>query len=167
MAGYNNNVKNNLTAVFQDTLDFINEEEALYDCIEYSKRESELIKADEYYDLETPSRAGKIKVTQSKTFEAAMRYAEDEANADKLIAVLAPRRRRRMGSDRAGRRPLQVFDIVSSIIAAEPCDEFLRTQPQSPQPAPHRRPHLLARHRYHQERGRKLRATRPRRMVQG
>ena len=50
MAGYNNNVKNNLTAVFQDTLDFINEEEDLYDCIEYSKRESELIKADEYYD---------------------------------------------------------------------------------------------------------------------
>ena len=88
MAGYNNNVKNNLTAVFQDTLDFINEEEDLYDCIEYSKRESELIKADEYYDLETPNRAGKIKVTQSKTFEAAMRYAEDEANADKLIAVL-------------------------------------------------------------------------------
>lgn len=88
MAGYNNNVKNNLTAVFQDTLDFINEEEDLYDCIEYSKRETEIIKADEYYDLEKPNRAGDIKVTQSKSLEAAMRYAEDEANADKLIAVL-------------------------------------------------------------------------------
>ena len=70
-----NDKRSKLTEIFRDTLDYINEEEDLYDCIEYSKRESELIKADEYYDLETPNRAGNIKVTQSKTFEAAMRYA--------------------------------------------------------------------------------------------
>ena len=74
--------------VFNDTLSYINEEEALYDCIEYSKRESEVIKADEYYDLEKADREGRIKVTQSKSLEAAMRYAEDDATSDKLIAVL-------------------------------------------------------------------------------
>ena len=74
--------------VFNDTLSYINEEEALYDCIEYSKRESEVIKADEYYDLENADREGRIKVTQSKSLEAAMRYAEDDATSDRLIAVL-------------------------------------------------------------------------------
>ena len=88
MPGYNNDKRTKLTEIFRDTLDYINEEEALYDCIEYSKRETEIIKADEYYDLEKPSRAGDIKVTQSKSLEAAMRYAEDEANSEKLIAVL-------------------------------------------------------------------------------
>ncbi|MBR2200844.1 MAG: TIGR02452 family protein [Bacteroidales bacterium] len=88
MPGYNNDKRSKLTEIFRDTLDYINEEEDLYDCIEYSKRETEIIKADEYYDLEKPSRAGDIKVTQSKSLEAAMRYAEDEANSEKLIAVL-------------------------------------------------------------------------------
>ena len=88
MPGYNNDKRTKLTEIFRDTLDYINEEEDLYDCIEYSKRETEIIKADEYYDLEKPSRAGNIKVTQSKSLEAAMRYAEDEANSEKLIAVL-------------------------------------------------------------------------------
>ena len=88
MPGYNNDKRSKLTEIFRDTLDYISEEEDLYDCIEYSKRETELIKADEYYDLETPTRAGNIKVTQSKSLEAAMRYAEDESTSDKLIAVL-------------------------------------------------------------------------------
>ncbi len=88
MPGYNNDKRTKLIDTFRDTLDYINEEEELYDCIEYSKRETELIKADEYYDLETPNRAGNIKVTQSKSLEAAMRYAEDEANSEKIIAVL-------------------------------------------------------------------------------
>jgi len=88
MPGYNNDKRSKLTEIFRDTLDYISEEEDLYDCIEYSKRETELIKADEYYDLEAPSRAGNIKVTQSKSLEAAMRYAEDETTSDKLIAVL-------------------------------------------------------------------------------
>ena len=88
MPGYNNDKRTKLTEIFRDTLDYINEEEDLYDCIEYSKRETEIIKADEYYDLEKPSRAGNIKVTQSKSLEAVMRYAEDEANSEKLIAVL-------------------------------------------------------------------------------
>lgn len=88
MPGYNNDKRTKLTEIFRDTLDYINEEEDLYDCIEYSKRETEIIKADEYYDLEKPNRAGDIKVTQSKSLEAAMRYAEDEANSEKLIAVL-------------------------------------------------------------------------------
>ena len=89
MPGFNNNDKRSkLMEVFNDTLSYINEEEALYDCIEYSKRESELIKADEYYDLEKPDREGRIKVTQSKSLEAAMRYAEDDATSDRLIAVL-------------------------------------------------------------------------------
>ena len=74
--------------VFNDTLSYINEEEALYDSIEYSKRESEVIKADEYYDLENADREGRIKVTQSKSLEAAMRYAEDDTTSDRLIAVL-------------------------------------------------------------------------------
>lgn len=88
MAFNNNDRRTKLVDVFRDTLSYINEEEDLYDSIEYSKRESEIIKADEYYDLETPSRAGKIKVTQSKSLEAAVRYAEDEQNAEKIIAVL-------------------------------------------------------------------------------
>lgn len=88
MPGYNNDKRTKLTEIFRDTLDYINEEEDLYDCIEYSKRETEIIKADEYYDLDAPNRAGNIKVTQSKSLEAAMRYAEDEANSEKIIAVL-------------------------------------------------------------------------------
>ena len=89
MPGFNNNDKRSkMMEVFNDTLSYINEEEALYDCIEYSKRESEVIKADEYYDLENADREGRIKVTQSKSLEAAMRYAEDDATSDRLIAVL-------------------------------------------------------------------------------
>lgn len=89
MPGFNNNDKRSkMMEVFNDTLSYINEEEALYDSIEYSKRESEVIKADEYYDLENADREGRIKVTQSKSLEAAMRYAEDDTTSDRLIAVL-------------------------------------------------------------------------------
>jgi uncharacterized protein (TIGR02452 family) len=85
---YVNEKKSKLMNIFKDTLDFIREEEDLYDSVEYSKRETEIIKADEYYDLEEANRNGKIVVTKSRTFEAAMRYAQDEAYSDKLIAVL-------------------------------------------------------------------------------
>ncbi len=85
---YVNEKKLKLINIFKDTLDYIREEDDLVDSLEYSKRESEFVKADEYFDLEEPCREGKIVVTKSRTFEAAMRYAQDENYSDKLIAVL-------------------------------------------------------------------------------
>ena len=85
---YYNDTKSKLTDIFHDTLDYIGEEEVLYDRTEYSKRETELIKADEYYELDKPSRKGKIVVTKSKTFEAAIKYAQSDEYGEKLIAVL-------------------------------------------------------------------------------
>lgn len=67
---------------------FINEEPDLYDKMQDSIKDSEMIPADEYYDLGEASKSGKIIIKKSKTFEAAMRYATDEAFADKRIAVL-------------------------------------------------------------------------------
>ncbi len=88
MAFNYNETREKLIEVFRDTLDCFNEYEDLYDSIEDSKRETELIKADEYYDLGEPDREGKITVTHSRTYEAAMKYAEDENFSDKTIAVL-------------------------------------------------------------------------------
>lgn len=88
MAYYHNDKRAKLISIFEDTLDCFNEYEDLYNCIEDSKHETELIKTDEYYDLGKPDREGKVIVTQSRTFEAAVKYAEKEANSDKIIAVL-------------------------------------------------------------------------------
>lgn len=83
-----NERKAKLIGIFEDTLDYISEEEELYNCVEYSKKETEFIPADEYYELDKPNKQGKIIVKQSKTFEAAMRYANSDEYAEKKIAVL-------------------------------------------------------------------------------
>ncbi len=75
-------------SIFEDTLDFISEEEDLFNKVEYSKRETEFIPADEYYELDAPNRDGKIKVSKDRTFESAMRYAFSDEFGDKKIAVL-------------------------------------------------------------------------------
>ncbi|MCQ2250429.1 MAG: TIGR02452 family protein [Bacteroidales bacterium] len=75
-------------SIFEDTLDFISEEEDLYNKVESSKRDTEFIPADEYYELDAPNRDGKIKVSKDRTFESAMRYAFSDDFGDKKIAVL-------------------------------------------------------------------------------
>ena len=88
MAYNHNDKRQKLVDIFWDTINFIGEDEDLYNCTEYSKKETEIIPSDEYYELEKPNREGKIKVTRYRTFEAAMRYAQSDEYSDKLIAVL-------------------------------------------------------------------------------
>ena len=83
-----NERKAKLISIFEDTMDFISEEEDLFDKVEYSKRETEMIPADEYYELAEPGRAGSILVSKDRTLEAAMRYAFSDEHSEKKIAVL-------------------------------------------------------------------------------
>lgn len=83
-----NERKAKLISIFEDTMDFISEEEDLYDKVEYSKRETEMIPADEYYELDDIRRDGKILVSKDRSFEAAMRYALSDEHSEKKIAVL-------------------------------------------------------------------------------
>jgi len=83
-----NERKAKLVGIFEDTLDYISEEEDLYDAVEKSKRDTEFIPSDEYYELGSPDKAGKITISKYRTFEAAMRYAVSDEHADKKIAVL-------------------------------------------------------------------------------
>lgn len=83
-----NERKAKLIGIFEDTIDYISEEQDLYDAVEKSKKETEFIPADEYYELGSPNKAGKVVVRKSKTFEAAMRYALSDEYGDKKIGVL-------------------------------------------------------------------------------
>jgi hypothetical protein len=112
-----NNKQSRLIAVFEDTQKYYAENPTLAEAVKKSREHTAFHPAEDYPELPEPKGEGKVSVTKSKTFQAAIE--QNRRHPGKRIAVLNfasptnPGRRREAGVERARGKPLPLLDPVS------------------------------------------------------